>query len=202
MHTDPYYVEPYPNHYGYGSVMGFCDENGKGRAFTSNIPQTEYNGSSIASYNGKKTYFINGYVVRIVHVHGPWAMGEIINNDLTTQTCYLAKVNNNFVVAGSLREVLEEMRNRISSSINIYKDMAQAFLLAHPEYEKEYDWDEMVAWHSLEPTSCIDGRRRFTALANKKSGDKGTPKELISFMKQSPSKNIAIEMERLYLNKN
>ena len=73
---------------------------------------------------------------------------------------------------------------------------------AHPEYEKEYDWDEMVAWHSLEPTSCIDGRRRFTALANKKSGDKGTPKELISVMKQSPSKNIAIEMERLYLNKN
>lgn len=200
MHTEPRYARPYMNHYGYGALLGCGDKNGCGNAFTDTRRRENWNGSTIASFNGFKTYFINDFVVIVKHIHGPWALGEIINNDLTTTKCYIAKVHNHFVIAGSIKEVIEEMRKKITGSLNLYKDMAMAFVIAHPDYEKEYDWDEMVAWHSLDATSCADGRKRFSTLANKKSGDLGTPKELISFMKESPSKQIAIEMERLYLN--
>lgn len=199
MTTENRYTCPYSHHYGHGSPVGCGDENGKGNASTMHTID-DWNGSGIVSYNGNKVYFINGYTVFITHVHKPWAMGEIIKNDLTTQKCYIARVNNHFVIADSLKEVIAEMRIKIVSSNNIKKDIAKAFVLAHPEYEKEYDWDEMVTWHSLDPTSCSDGRRRFTKLSNKKSGDLGTPRELIEFMKKSPSKQIAIEMERIYLN--
>ena len=201
MHTEPHYIRPYMNHYGYTNLVGYCDNNGKGNAFTELRKRENWDGSTIVSFNGYKTYFINGFVVAVKHIHGPWAMGEIINNDLTTTKCYIAKVNNNFVVAGSIKEVIDEMRQKIKTSLNRYKDIAMAFVMAHPNYETKYDWDEMVTWHSLDTASCADGRKRFSDIANKKSGDLATPKELISFMKESSSKEIAIEMERLYLNR-
>ena len=201
MHTEQRYTYPYMNHYGWGCSMGCGNENGSGTAFTTLRKQDNWNGSSIGTFNGHKTYFVNGYVLYITHIHGPWAMGEIIHNDLTTQKCYLTKVNDKFAVGGNLRAVLEEMREKITESTSAKKNIAKAFILVHPEYEKEYDWDEMVAWHSLDKTSCVDGRRRFSLNSNKKSGDLATPKELIQHMKESPAREIAIEMERLYINK-
>lgn len=201
LKTEPNYKRPYTNHYGYGSLMGYCDRNGCGKAMTKPRKEDDWNGSTIASYNGLKTYFIDDYVVVITHIHGPWARAEIVKNDLTTQKCYLSKINDNYVIGSSLKEVLEGMREKIIKSKSLNKDIAQAFVFAHPEYEKEYDWNEMVSWHSLDPTSCVDGRRKFTLHADKQTGDIATPKELIEHMKKSSSRLIALEMEKLYLNK-
>lgn len=200
LHTEPAYISPYSNHYGYGKPIGCGDNLGRGRAFVKYMPDNNYNNNGIVSFNDNNIIVIDGYVLYITHVHGPWAMGEIIKNDLTTQTCYLTKVNNTFVVDSSLKDVIEQMREKIFKNKENDDDIARAFVLAHPEYKKEYDWDEMVAWHSLSPTSCADGRRRFSKLANKKSGETATPEELIRLMKNSPSKNIALKMEEIYLS--
>ena len=198
--TDSFYTLPYMNHYGSGSSIGKGTENGKGNAKISIIPRENFSGVGIKRYNGNDVYFINGYALYITHIRKPYAMGEIIKNDLTTQPCYIARVNNHIAVGESLHDVIEELRDKISISNDNEYDVAQAFVLAHPDYEKEYDWDEMVFWHSLTTASCKEGRDKFSSHANKGKGSKATPKELIDFIKQSRDKSLGEKIEKIYLN--
>lgn len=196
------YTPPYNNHYGWGHSVGCGDAQGCGRAFIDTLSEIDrefsYTGKGILSFNNQPTYVIDDYIVYITHVHTPWFMGEIINNDFTTQTCYMVKVNNKYVVASSIKDVVDIMREKIAETSNNAIDIAHAFVLAHPDYNKLYDWDEMVTWHSLDPSSCVEGRRTFSRHAGKRSGDLATPKELITFMKNSPACRIAEKMESLY----
>jgi len=199
--VDEGYHPPYNNHYGYGHPLGSGDDAGIGNGFVAYKKEDKWNGESIKSFNGNDVIMVDGYVLYITHVHEPWAIGEIIKNDLTTQRCYVGRINNNFVLADNLKDVLEKLRLKIFKSTNIFNDIANAFLYAHPNYNEEYDWDEMVMWHSLDPTSCADGRKKFTQMADKKSGMKATPKELITWMKNSPSRHIGEILEKAYLGK-
>lgn len=199
--TDTHYNYPYSNHYGYGSTMGCGDEFGCGRAYTFNEINENYNGSGIISYNDHKLYFINGYVLYITHIHNIWAIGKIIKNDLTTQDCYLGKVNNFIVVSDSVRGAFDELLKSITKTNDNENDIVDAFILAHPDYNKEYDWDEMVYWYSF-IGSCANGRRGFSIDSNKQPGSKGTPKELIERMKFTRAIKLAEKMEKKYLEKN
>ena len=58
----------------------------------------------------------------------------------------------------------------------------------------------MLTWHSLDKTSCLDGRKRFSKFANKNADSKVSPKELIEYMKNFNITNTyAIKLENLYL---
>lgn len=195
-------VPPYTNHIGRGHNIGAGDDNGKGRASSYTSYNENYSGADIKSFNGHKTYMLDGYLLYITHVHYPWASAKIIKNDLTTQDCYLGKINKHIVVAASIHEALNALREKINQSDDNDNDIAQAFVHAHPCYDKEYDWDEMVFWHSLSHSSCKLGRNNFSKNANKEPGSKATPKELIEFMKHTRAGNIAKIMEKLYLSQN
>lgn len=195
------HIIPYPNHYGNGNYIGAGTFDGCGYGNINTSITDNYDGSGIVSFNKHTVYHINGFTLYISHIHEPWISGEIINNDFTTQSCYLFKVNNKVFINTSLRLLLSDIKEGILKSPNNIEDIATAFVSMHPNYNQEYPWDEMVAWHSLSPRSCLDGRRRFSKKFNKNSQDKCTPKELISCMKQSPSKDIGIAMEQIYLEK-
>mgnify|MGYP003289826271 CR=1 FL=1 len=195
---EPFY--PYTNHVGYGNTLGAGDKYGNGNAFTYRPITDRYTGNDIVSFNGNKVYMIDGYALYITHIRKPWAMAKIIKNDLTTQNCYIGKINDNIVVASSLHEALKELRQKVNQTNDNDYDIAQAFVYAHPDYEKQYDWEEMVFWHSLSKFSCQQGRQRFSENAHKTKDSTATPKELIAIMKQSRAANIANIMEQLYLN--
>lgn len=199
--TDDVSVTPYTNHIGYGCGLGAGDINGNGNAFSYKPLKKNYDGSAIMSFNGHKVYMINGYALYFTHIHKPWACAKIIKNDLTTQDCYVGKINNHVVVAGSIRDALEDLREKIQESGDNDYDIAKAFVYAHPNYTQEYDWDEMVFWHSLSYLSCQSGRQRFSENAHKTKGSTASPKELIEIMKHSRASNIANIMENLYLKK-
>jgi hypothetical protein len=192
--------KPYTNHYGIGSPIGSGSEFGNGRAYTFNNRTDNYNGSSIVSFNKNKVYHINGYTLYITHIHEPWAKAEIIKNDLTTQTCYIGKINDYIAISDSIKGALCELRELISKGKNNDDEMLKAFVFAHPNYNKEYDWDEMVFWHSVSSYSCAEGRRRFSDASNKDIGSKATPKELIELMKKNNVK-MGNKLEQLYKQK-
>ena len=194
------YVNSYENHYGGGTSIGYGDINCNGRAFSINNDYYEDDNKGILEYNGHKVYYIDGYLLYITHIRKPGAIGIIIKNDLTTQDCYLGKINNNIVVVSNLHDGIEELRKKIIKNIDNIDDIVEAFVLAHPNYEKEYDWEEMLTWHSLDKTSCLDGRKRFSKFANKGVNSKATPKELVEIMKNFNITNTyAIKLEKLYL---
>lgn len=183
------YHQPYKPHDGSGSMIGGGDMFGNGKAYTYKRPENDYNGSGILSFNGKTVYHINGYTMLIKHIREPWALAEIIKNDFTLQPCYIGKINKHIAVGSSLKDVLDELRGQIFKTYDNEDDIARAFVAAHPLYDKEYDWEEMVSWHSLDKTSCADGRKKFTRNAGKRPGSCGTPRELISYMKKHLLKN-------------
>lgn len=190
---------PYDNHYGHGDSMGYCDNKNRGRAFIFYDRNDNYIGKDIISFNGNKVYNVNGYLLYITNIHEPWANAEIIKNDFTTQSCYIGRINDLFVVSDSIRNAIDEFRELISRTNDNEKDVAKAFFIAHPCYEIEYDWDEMVLWHSLTYKSCAEGRKEFSFTAHKSPGSKGTPKELIEVMKKYGVTGLANEMEKCYL---
>lgn len=200
INLDSFITTPYDNHHGGGCSMGSGDIYGKGRAFVSFERKDDYKASSIISYNNNTIYSINGYSLYITNIHEPWANAEIIKNDLTTQSCYIGKINNHIVIESSIHDAINKLRTKILMSNDNEMDVAKAFVISHPDYEKEYNWDEMVFWHSIITTSCADGRKRFSHNANKNSASKATPKELIGFMKRTSAINLALKMEELYLN--
>lgn len=190
---------PYTNCVGQGYPIGAGDKYGNGQAFTYRPVTDHYTGKDIISFNGHKVYMINGYALYITHIRKPWAMAKIIKNDLTTQDCYIGKINDNIVIAASIHEALDELRQKINQTNDNDYDIAQAFVYAHPNYEKQYEWEEMVFWHSLSEFSCQHGRKRFSENAHKTKDSTASPKELIAIMKRSRAANIANIMERLYL---
>lgn len=194
-------ITPYTNHNGSGVFVGAGDEYGKGIAYTYRINNGINVKQGILSYNGHKVYLINGVMLYITHIHKPWACAKIIKNDLTTQDCYMGKINNHIVIANTIREALDYLRDKINLSNDNDYDIAQAFVYAHPDYEKQYDWEEMVFWHSLSEFSCQSGRQKFSNNAHKTKGSTASPKELISIMKKSRAANIANIMEMLYEQK-
>ncbi len=196
---DEPYTRPYINNYGNGSSLGSGDKYGRGNSFININPIHDFSGIGLKEYNGHKLYYINNYVLYITNIHFPYAMGEIIKNDLTTQKCFIAKVNNHIAVGESIHSVIDELREKIKVSTDNEFDVAKAFVLSHPDYDKEYDWDEMVLWHSLTNYSCEEGRRKFTKNANKLKGSKATPRELVEFMKKSRDYRLGEKIEKLYL---
>jgi hypothetical protein len=194
-------TKPYLNHYGNGSAMGGGSISGNGKAFTNIEVKDNFNGSNIISFNGKKVYMVNGLPMNIIHIHEPWAIGEIIKKDLTTQKCYLGRINNHLVVGNSISEVLEKLRIKIAETNDNITDIATAFVVAHPDYNKQYNWGEMVMWHSLDRTSCASGRQSFSARNNKFSCSTASPKELVEFMKDSKAVYLANKIEEIYLKK-
>lgn len=196
------YNTPYQNHYGYGDDMGCGDIDGSGRAFVETTVKENYNGSDFLYFNGNKVYCVNGYILYITHIRDNWAMGEIIKNDLTTQKCYLGKLNNFIVVSDSIRGAFELLKEHLTNKKNnedyFNENFSKAFVKAHPYYDKEYDSEEVAFWHTMH--SCTDGIKKFTDLNHKGKGTKITPKEMIESMKSTIAYKLADEIEKCYLN--
>jgi hypothetical protein len=200
--TNEKYKQPYLNHNGNSSLMGYCNYDGKGRGFVEyKRVNDNYSGKDILSYNNHKLYMIDGYLLYITNIHEPWANAEIVKNDLTTQHCYVGKINDNYAVSDTLYGAVEKLRENISSKQDNKKDVAKAFVNAHPNYNKEYDWMEMISWYILNNRSCVNGGIPFTKFCKKNSESKATPKELIELMKQYGIQKTANYLEKYYLEK-
>lgn len=198
LQVDDLSLSPYTNCVGSGNQIGAGDMFGNGHGAGYNGMRNTYE-NGIKTFNNNPVYMLDGYSLYFTHIHKPWASAKIIKNDLTTQDCYVGKIHNHIVVASSIREVLDELRNKIQQSHNNDYDIALAFFYAHPDYEKQYNWEEMVFWHSLSDFSCQQGRQRFSDNANKTKDSTASPKELIELMKKSRAVGIAKIMEELYL---
>ena len=200
INDEPSYSTPYVNHSGCGSAIGSGNRFGQGFGNVKYTPKESYTGKDIISFNGNKTYFLDDYVLYIKHFRFPWIKGEIIKNDFTTQPCYLSSINNKIAISDSIKSVYDELKEKIDKKKYNENDIARAFVLCHPEYDKKYQWFEMVEWHALNLNSCIEGRNAFTDVCGKNKYDMSTPKELIELMfKHNVAIPLAEKLKKLYL---
>ena len=144
---------------GYGSGDGDGDGSGSGSGsgYGSGYGDGSGDGDGIAVFDGKNIYQVDGVSTAINSVHGQYAKGFILNRDLTTTTCFIARVGNSYAHGKTLHDaqrdaVAKDMENRP------LPERLKAFRNAYPNADVPIDGHELYDWHHVLTGSCKMGR--------------------------------------------
>lgn len=147
---------------GYGSGWGSGEGYGEGFSFGP-IPVSGDGpvfGDKIATYNGNKVYHIDKVATIIETVHGNVAKGYILNTDLTTTPCFVAKENNLFAHGETLHEAILALQDKLNESLPV-EERIKRFHEKFPDIRKKYPAEDLFVWHHVLTRSCMPGRKSF-----------------------------------------
>ena len=142
---------------GYGSGSGCGDGSGSGSG--DGCGYGCGSGCGIRSFNGELVYNIDGVPTILRHVRGNVAHGVILNLDMTTTNCYVAKQDNIFAHGATLAKAMDALRDKLFEDMPVEERIA-AFLKETEDgraYPAQYFYD----WHHRLTGSCDMGRRQF-----------------------------------------
>ena len=158
------YGDGYGYGYGSGSGSGYGYGDGDGYGY----------GYGVASLCGQKVYKIDDVPTLIDHVHGNVARGRILQDDLTTEDCYIVKQGSLFAHGETLRKAMDALRDKLFEDMPEDERIAE-FVKAH-EWGKQYPSVDYYEWHHRLTGSCDMGRSEFA----KRHGYKLTDDELLT----------------------
>lgn len=145
--------------YGYGSRYGdgFGDgiSSGDGTGDGSGLGRGYDEG--VLSYCGHTVWMVDKVPTLIYSVHGDYAKGAILRDDLTLQPCYIARFGNSFAHDYSLRDARREATLK-DAGRRIVQERIAAFVTAHPDPDAECDGRDLYDWHNILTGSCEAGR--------------------------------------------
>ena len=137
--------------YGSGSGYGYGDGDGYGSGYGY--------GDDISSYNNDKVYYIDGILTVIKKVKNNLAKGFVINNDLTTESCYIVKGFNRFAHGATVAEAREALRSKIFEDMD-EDERIESFINEFNAKDK-YSAKVFYDWHHRLTGSCEFGRQNF-----------------------------------------
>lgn len=156
--------------YGSGYGYGYCSGSGYGDGYGDGYGY----GDGVASLCGQKVYKIDDVPTLIDHVHGNVARGRILQDDLTTEDCYIVKQGSLFAHGETLRATMDALRDKLFEDMPEDERIAE-FIKAH-EWGKQYPSADYYEWHHRLTGSCDMGRSEFA----KRHGYKLTDDELLT----------------------
>lgn len=156
--------------YGNGSGTSFrndhCDGSGDGSGYGSGAAYGYGDGfgcgygngnSDIKEYCGHRVWMLDYVPTLVYSVHGCYAHGAILRNDLTLLPCYIARVGNSLGHGATLRVACQDatVKNQRKRS---GEERVSSFVAAHPDPDAEYDGQDLYDWHHILTGSCKAGR--------------------------------------------
>ena len=145
----------YGDGYGDGSGYGCGDGDGSGYG---DGDGSGY-GYGIRSFNSEPVYAIDGVPTILRHVRGNVAHGVVLNRDLTTTDCYVAKQDNIFAHGETLAKAMEALRDKLFEDMPAEERIAE--FLKETEDGRAYPAQYFYDWHHRLTGSCDMGRRQF-----------------------------------------
>ena len=145
--------------YGDGYGSGYGDGYGSGSGSGDGYGSGDGDGYGIRSFNSEPVYAIDGVPTILRHVRGNVAHGVILNRDLTTTNCYVAKQDNIFAHGETLAKAMEALRDKLFGDMPV-EERIEAFL-KETEDGKAYPAQYFYDWHHRLTGSCDMGRRQF-----------------------------------------
>ena len=141
--------------YGTGSGDGYGYGTGYGTGYG------DGSGYDVKEWQGQTVYYIDGVATMIDSVHGNYAKGRILKKDLTTETCFIAKVEGRYfahgeTLHGAISDAKEKAFNGLSEDERIGK-----FVAEYPKKDVVAKNADLFAWHNRLTGSCEMGRRAF-----------------------------------------
>lgn len=135
--------------FGYGSGCGCGYEDGSGDGIC----------IGIIMFNAEKIYWIDGVPTIIKNIKKQIAKGFILKSDLTLQPCYVAKINNCYAHANTIREAVKQAREKAFELLP-EDDRIEKFLDCHNLTDR-YPARDLYEWHHILIGSCEMGRSQF-----------------------------------------
>ena len=147
--------------YGYGSGDGSGDGYGYGYGSGSGYGYGYgYGSGDIKSFNNQKVYKIDSIFTIIDCVKGNFAKGKILNADLTTKPCYIAKKENLFAHGNTLKEAIKAVEAKWIDDQPIEQKIAN-FKEKYQSLESIAKASDLFNWHHILTGSCEMDRKQF-----------------------------------------
>ena len=151
---------------GYGYGCGSGDGYGLGDGDGSGSGSGDGDGSGYGSgmlkeWAGQHVHSIDGIATLIDSVHGNYAKGRILKKDLTTESCFIAKVEGQYFAHGeTLREAMADAMNKAFEDLP-EGERIDKFVAEYPDKNIVAKNADLFAWHNRLTGSCEMGRRAF-----------------------------------------
>ena len=153
---------------GLGSGAGFTgngggDGSGRGEGYGFNEGRGHgdgFYGVGIKSINGRDVHFIDDAATIIEHVHGDFAQGYILKNNVYLVPCYIVKSDGYFAHGETLKAAREALHEKIEQDRPV-EDRIAEFVAEFPIANVKVDAARLYDWHHRLTGSCEMGRRTF-----------------------------------------
>ena len=150
--------------YGYGYGSGCGNEYGYGRGYDSDSGEGEdgygYGNGDIPILNGNIVDDVDSIPTIIIQVKDNFAKGYIVKEDLTLESCYIAKVGNSFAHGKTLKEAFTDAGRKEMKNTPI-KERIKKFVEVFGSLDSEHAGKEYYNWHNILTGSCQMGRDGF-----------------------------------------
>ena len=144
---------------GYGSGFGFGSGSGDGFGFGSGSGSGD--GPGVKELNGQAIYIVDDVPTFIDSVHGNYAKGRILQSDLTTKECFIAKVYGRYFAHGeTLKQAFNDAMSKSFQDIPEDERIAR-FKEQYPDNDVKITARELFDWHNRLTGSCEMGRNNF-----------------------------------------
>ena len=145
--------------FGLGSDFGYGDGSGSGFAF--DFGEGDGDGSGIIEFEGQKVWYIDGIPTIIKKIRRNIAKGFILKRNLTLSPCYIAKIENCFAHAATIKKAVRQATEKAFQNLPVEKRIEE-FWKYHNEKTK-YPARDLWFWHNKLTGSCELGRNQFAA---------------------------------------
>ena len=139
---------------GYGSGDGYGDGSGYG-----------YGSGEITALAGEPVWYIDEVPTLIDHIRGDYAEGRVLNNDLSTEPCFIARIENSFAHGKTLREAVRDAESKAMEELPEEERIAR-FVAAFPSLDSTAKCEDFYRWHHTLTGSCRMGRDNFVKSHN------------------------------------
>ena len=150
---------------GYGGGSGDGSGFGEGSGFVSGFGSGSGDGfgsgdgSGILIFNQRKIYYIDGIPTIIYSIRSNYAIGEILNSDLTTTKTFVAKRGNCFAHGETLKKAIADAERKYLNNKPI--DERIAYFKEAIKGLNKIPAKLLYDWHTTLTGSCDQGKDSF-----------------------------------------
>ena len=103
---------------------------------------------------------VDGMQTIIRRVHGQYAEGAVLREDLSIQECYIAKCGNYFAHGDTLADAVRDARAKYEKHLPL-EERIRLFQEKYPTLETVCLNADLFVWHHTLTGSCLFGRKEF-----------------------------------------
>ena len=146
-------------------------------------------GDGIEKINGDTVYKIDSIQTLIDNVHGNYAKGRILNIDLTTTECFIAKCGNYFAHGKTLPKARSDAHEKYEENLPL-EERIKSFNQKFTSDTELISGKELFSWHHILTGSCLLGRQNFCKDHGLDINSKYTVKQFIELTENAYGSDI------------